>query len=163
MPVTSVRLKDEISRELEATSKREQRSRNWIVNEALRQYLFAASEAPARAAATVEPKAVAAPTESVAPVKQAAVVEKIDAAAEVRKETIAPAASAPASVSVKTISPKAQVDASRAREEAQNASQPWKGVVSWFKHIASDDAESGASNDARDGGRQSPKLRVYEE
>ena len=39
MPVTSVRLEDELHSRLERLAKRERRTRGWVINEALRRYL----------------------------------------------------------------------------------------------------------------------------
>ena len=39
MPVTSVRLDDDLHRRLERLAKREQRTRGWLINDALRGYL----------------------------------------------------------------------------------------------------------------------------
>ena len=39
MPVTSVRLEDDLHGRLERLAKREQRTRGWLINEALRDYL----------------------------------------------------------------------------------------------------------------------------
>ena len=160
MPVTSVRLKDDISRELELTAKREQRSRNWIVNEALRQYLFAQSPAVVTPVAT----AVSEQVRKIEKTEAVQTVEHIEKVEKVRADTtIAPAASAPASVVVKNVSSTRKVEDTSQPRDDSHAAQPWKGVVSWFKHIASDDAESGANSDAKDVRRQSPTLKIFEE
>ena len=39
MPVTSVRIEDDLHGRLERLAKREQRTRGWLINEALRAYL----------------------------------------------------------------------------------------------------------------------------
>jgi len=39
MPVTSVRLDDDLHQRLERLAKREQRTRGWLINDALRDYL----------------------------------------------------------------------------------------------------------------------------
>lgn len=39
MPVTSVRLDDDLHRRLERLAEREQRTRGWLINDALRAYL----------------------------------------------------------------------------------------------------------------------------